>query len=101
MVCVGTPVGLAVKLVVGAVVGVSGSGVRVGREVADERITGVGVPWTGGVGKKVETSASRIKIPMPIGMAYLRSIDVNGATGLVGGSPVYANAASRLFRLSK
>ena len=65
-------VALAVELALGATVGVSGSGVKVTAGAVGERIrdVGVGVPEAGGVEIKVDRKASRIRTPMPIGMAY-------------------------------
>src|SRR5687768_6611549 len=95
-------VDVEVELLVGLKVGVSGSGVKIGSEVTDERTTGVDVPGTGGVGKRVEMSASRMRMPMPMGMAYCRSVASRGLglSASTGGFPVYPNALNRLLRLS-
>ena len=93
-------IAVTVKLLVGTTVGVSGSGVKVNAGVVGGRMEGVDVPGTGGLEIKVDRNASRIRTPIMIGMAYLRSISGKPATGLVGGSPVYSNAASRFLRLS-
>ena len=85
---VAVAVELAVELALGTTVGVSGSDVKVAARVVGGRIEGVDVGGTGGVRTKVDMIASRIRTPMVMGMAYLRSINGKVVTGLVGGSPV-------------
>ena len=67
---VAVAVELAVELALGTTVGVSGSGVKVTARVVGGRIEGVDVPGAGGVGTKVDMSASRIRTPMMMGIAY-------------------------------
>ena len=80
-VAVGGPGGVLVE------VGVSGSNVKVSADVAEERMPGVKVDGAGGPERSVGSSASKIKTPIPIGIAYLRSRDSKGLSGSVNGSP--------------
>src|SRR4030095_12825738 len=94
-------VALAVGLIV--IVGESVN-VRITTGVADGRVEGgrvcVAVGGTGGVRKKVDIRARRIRIPMLMGMAYLRSRLGKVAFGATGISPEYPKALNKLFRLA-
>lgn len=96
-------VNVIVVLAVGLTVGlaVAGSvGVKTTRGVVDGKPVGVNV---GGVSAgiiKVDMSASRTRIPMMIGIAYLRNARGKVAVGTTGSSPVYPKAVNRLLRLA-
>ena len=94
-------VSVTVELAVGLTVDVWVSVVEMTTAVADGRVEGVGVEVgdTGGVRKKVDRRASRIRTPMMMGIAYLRSIIARVVVGTTG-SPVYPKVVNRLFRLA-
>ena len=89
-------------LAVGLTVGVAVSVAKITTAVVGGRIEGVDVDVgvTGGVRIKVDMSASRIRTPMMMGMAYLRSISGKVVTGATGNFPEYPSAVNRLLRLA-
>jgi len=106
-VLVGVDVCVTVALTVGAcvAVGVLGSGVKMITVVLVGKITvgvcvAVGVGGTGGVKRKLEINASKRRMPIIIGKAYLRSSISKVKAGTTGISPEYPKVVSKLFRLA-
>ena len=100
---VGVDVCVIVALTVGLIVGVSDSGVKTITVVLVGKITvgvEVGVGGTGGVKTKLEINASKRRMPIMMGKAYLRSSIGKVEDGTTGMSPEYPNVLSKLFRLA-
>ena len=105
---VGVPVGMdvcvTVSLRVGLIVGVWVSvtpitGVRVGKIIVGVEVA-VGVGGVEGVKRKLEINASKRRMPIIMGKAYLRSSIGKVKGGTTGISPEYPNVVSKLFRLA-
>ena len=88
---------------VGLTVGVFISGVKTTTSVDVGKMTTVGVAvgsgGEGGVKKKLEINASRSRMPIMIGKAYLRSSIGKVVAGTTG-SPAYPRVVNRLFKLA-
>ena len=88
----------AVGLTVGVLVSVMKLSVAVGKIEVEVCVT-VGVGGADGVKRKLEINASRRRMPMMIGKAYLRSSMGKVVAGTTG-SPAYPTVVNRLFRLA-